>query len=116
MISAATAAAGFLALAAAAAATALLLALAPAPLSTCMASPLAATAAAAPVPEPEPAASVGEDDKSTNLRQLASIALAVFTLAREPAHPFIYSALAPRSLPTSVTGIRKCACGLSDIR
>ena len=54
----------------------------------------------------EPAVLAG-DLNTTRVRQLGNIARAVFTLANEPAHSFIYEATAPRTTPTSVTTSRK---------
>lgn len=47
------------------------------------------------------------DLNTTNIQKIAEIAMSVFTLAREPVHPFLFSAVAPRTLPTSVTAIRQ---------
>ena len=47
------------------------------------------------------------DLNTTNIRQLGNIARAVFEFCDEPVHPFIFNAIAPRSMPTSVTSTRK---------
>jgi len=54
----------------------------------------------------EPALLAG-DLNTTNIRQIADIARTVFELCRKPAHPFMFSAAAPPSLPTSVTTTRR---------
>ena len=47
------------------------------------------------------------DLNTTNIQQIANIARVVFELCSEAVHPFIFTASAPRSLPTSVTTTRK---------
>ena len=54
----------------------------------------------------EPALLAG-DLNTTNIRQIADIARTVFDLCNQRAHPFVFSAHAPRSLPTSVTTSRR---------
>ena len=54
----------------------------------------------------EPAILAG-DLNTTNIRQIADIARTVFDLCNQRAHPFVFSAHAPRSLPTSVTTSRR---------
>jgi len=47
------------------------------------------------------------DLNTTNIRQLGNIARAVLELCDQPVHPFVFSAMATRSLPTSVTSTRR---------
>lgn len=47
------------------------------------------------------------DMNTTNIRQIANIARVVFELSDRPCHPFVFTASAPRTLPTSVTTTRK---------
>ena len=50
---------------------------------------------------------VAGDMNATNVREIGGVARVVFELAAEPAHPFVFAATAPRSMPTSVTSSRK---------
>ena len=43
------------------------------------------------------------DLNTTNIRQIGNIARAVLELCDQPVHPFVFSALSTRSMPTSVT-------------
>jgi hypothetical protein len=47
------------------------------------------------------------DLNTTNIRQIADIARTVFELCQQTAHPFLFTATPPRSLPTSVTTTRR---------
>ena len=47
------------------------------------------------------------DMNTTSIKQIANIARSVFELCERPCHPFVFSAFAPRTLPTSVTTTRK---------
>lgn len=47
------------------------------------------------------------DMNTTSIKQIANIARSVFELCDRPVHPFVFSAFAPRTLPTSVTTTRK---------
>lgn len=50
---------------------------------------------------------VAGDMNTTSIKKVASIARCVFELSGKDVHPFIFSANAPRTLPTSVTTTRK---------
>ena len=47
------------------------------------------------------------DLNTTNIRQIGNIARAVLELSDQPVHPFLFSAQATRSTPTSVTSTRR---------
>ena len=47
------------------------------------------------------------DLNTTNIRQIGNIARAVLELSDQPVHPFVFSAQATRSTPTSVTSTRR---------